>query len=54
MFAYMEYILGNISKYFDDEITNLSNLYYKSLSCVLYQRFTVLIGDFLLFLSIKK
>ena len=54
LFAYMEYILGIISKLFDPNITNINLINYKSKICKYYMRCTVLIGDFLLGYSIKK
>ena len=54
LFAYMEYILGMISKLFDENITVLSNYNYGNWSCKCYQRCTVLIGDILLFFALKK
>ena len=54
LFAYMEYILGMISKLFDKNITVLSNYNYGNWSCKCYQRSTVLIGDILLFFALKK
>ena len=53
LFAYMEYILGKISKIIDPNITNLGNINYNSLICKIFMRATVLIGDFFLFLSIR-
>ena len=53
IFAYMEYFLGAISKLFDRNITILDNFNYQSWPCIAFQRSTVLIGDILLFYSIK-
>ncbi len=50
----MEYILGHLSKAFDEQITQLTNLDYKSESCILFQRLTVLIGDLVIFYAIKR
>ncbi len=50
----MEYILGLISKLFDSDITNLYSLNYKSEKCIVFQRVTVLLGDFLMFYALKR
>ena len=54
LFAYMEFILGMISKLFDENITDLKKINYSSDTCKFYMRCTVLIGDFLMFYSLKK
>ena len=53
LFAYMEYILGKISKLVDPNITNLEKYNYNSLKCKVFMRTTVLFGDLFLFFSIK-
>ena len=54
LFAYMEYILGKISKFFDEDITDLDKHNYASIKCKLFMRTTVLLGDLFLFFSIKN
>ena len=54
LFAYMEYILGKISQFFDKDITNLEKENYSSLKCVIFMRSTVLLGDLFLFFSLKR
>ena len=54
LFAYLEYILGKLSKIFDPNITNLEKFNYNSITCKLFMRATVLLGDFLLFFSIRS
>ena len=54
LFAYMELILGYISKLIDPQITNIHNLYYSEFLCKYFMRCSVLIGDLILFLSMKK
>ena len=54
LFAYLEYILGKISKFFDEEITNIERQNYSSTKCIIFMRSTVLLGDILLFFSIKR
>ena len=53
LFAYMEYILGKISKIIDPNITNLKKYNYDSIKCKFFMRSTVLLGDLFLFFSIK-
>ena len=53
LFAYMEYILGKISKLIDPNITNLQKINYDSLICKYFMRTTVLLGDIFLFFSIN-
>ena len=53
LFAYMEYILGKISKIVDPNITNLEKFNHDSLKCKVFMRTTVLLGDIFLFFSIK-
>ena len=54
LFAYMEYILGKVSISFDKNITNLEKEYYVSTNSKIFMRSTVLLGDFLLFFSLKR
>lgn len=54
IFAYMEFILGYLSKFFDGEISRLDNLNYISYTCLVFQRMTVVIGDFILFFALKR
>ena len=53
LFAYMEYILGKVSKYFDPNITNINKFDYDSKECKIFLRTTVLLGDIFLFFSIN-
>ena len=46
LFAYMEYFLGKISHFFDNDITNLKQPNYASNTCKIFMRSTALIGDF--------
>ena len=54
LFAYFEYILGRISKFFDKDITSLEKQFYNSPICQIYMRSTVLLGDFLLFFALRR
>ena len=54
LFAYMEYFLGKISHFFDNDITNLKKPNYASNTCKIFMRSAALIGDFFLFFSLKK
>jgi len=53
LFAYMEYILGKLSKFFDPNITDLDSINYDSFICKTFMRGTVLLGDLFLFFSLK-
>ena len=53
LFAYMEYILGKISTFIDEDITNLKKVNYDSTKCIIFMRSTVLLGDLFLFFSLK-
>ena len=53
LFAYMEYVLGKISKFFDSNITNITKFNYDSIKCIIFLRTTVLLGDVFLFFSIN-
>ena len=54
LFAYFEFILGKISKLFDEDITNLNKFNYSSNKCIIFMRSTVLLGDLFLFFSLKN
>ena len=54
LFAYMELILGYISKIIDPNLTNINLINYNNTICKFYMRSTVLIGDFFLGYSLKK
>ena len=54
LFAYMELILGYISKLIDPDMTDYNLINYNSTFCKFYMRCTVLIGDFLLGYSLKE
>ena len=49
LFAFMEYILGKVSKLFDQNITSLEKFNYNSITCKIFMRATVLLGDIFLF-----
>ena len=53
LFAYMGYILGKVSKLFDQNITSLEKFNYNSITCKIFMRATVLLGDIFLFFSLK-
>jgi len=47
-FAYFEWFLSIFAEMYDSDITKLSNLNYSENSVVIFQRFSVIISDFLL------
>uniref|UniRef100_A0A2K6EG33 Alpha-1,3-glucosyltransferase n=1 Tax=Propithecus coquereli TaxID=379532 RepID=A0A2K6EG33_PROCO len=46
-FAWFEYVLSHIAKYFDQEMLNIHNLNYCSSKTLLFQRFSVIFTDVL-------
>ncbi len=44
-FAYFEWLLARPAAFFDREMVRVQNLYYDSLSVIVYQRATVIVSD---------
>ncbi|ETO25346.1 asparagine-linked glycosylation protein [Reticulomyxa filosa] len=53
-FAWFEKLLAGIARVIDEKMLIVSNLNYESFECILFQRFSVILSDLVLFLSIKK
>lgn len=53
-FAYFEYALSIPAKYIDKEMLNITNLNYKSVQTVYYQRSTVILTELVLILALLK
>lgn len=53
-FAWLEFVLSFIAKYFDPQMLYLTNLYYKSEMTVLFQRLSVIALDFIYIFGVKS
>ncbi|KAL5012029.1 hypothetical protein ScPMuIL_010580 [Solemya velum] len=54
LFAWMEFLLGKIARYFDKEMLVISNLNYASDATILFQRLSVIVTDFVFIYAIKQ
>uniref|UniRef100_E9PP80 Alpha-1,3-glucosyltransferase n=2 Tax=Homo sapiens TaxID=9606 RepID=E9PP80_HUMAN len=52
-FAWFEYILSHVAKYFDQEMLNVHNLNYSSSRTLLFQRFSVIFMDVLFVYAVR-
>ncbi|XP_075858457.1 dolichyl pyrophosphate Glc1Man9GlcNAc2 alpha-1,3-glucosyltransferase isoform X2 [Microcebus murinus] len=53
-FAWFEYVLSHIAKYFDQEMLNIHNLNYCSSRTLLFQRFSVIFTDVLFVYAVHE
>ena len=53
-FAWLEFVLSFVAKYFDPEMLYLTNLNYKSDMTILFQRLSVIVLDFVYIYSVKR
>ncbi|XP_072875816.1 dolichyl pyrophosphate Glc1Man9GlcNAc2 alpha-1,3-glucosyltransferase isoform X8 [Chlorocebus sabaeus] len=53
-FAWFEYILSHVAKYFDQEMLNVRNLNYSSSRTLLFQRFSVIFMDVLFVYAVHE
>uniref|UniRef100_A0A2K5DIG8 Alpha-1,3-glucosyltransferase n=1 Tax=Aotus nancymaae TaxID=37293 RepID=A0A2K5DIG8_AOTNA len=53
-FAWFEYILSHVAKYFDQEMLNVHNLNYSSSRTLLFQRFSVIFTDTLFVYAVHE
>ncbi|KAJ8798336.1 hypothetical protein J1605_001461 [Eschrichtius robustus] len=53
-FAWFEYALSHVAKYFDQEMLNVRNLNYSSSRTLLFQRFSVIFTDTLFVYAVHE
>ncbi|XP_062949353.1 probable dolichyl pyrophosphate Glc1Man9GlcNAc2 alpha-1,3-glucosyltransferase isoform X5 [Cynocephalus volans] len=53
-FAWLEYVLSHVAKYFDQEMLNVHNLNYSSPQTILFQRFSVIFTDALFVYAVHE
>ncbi|XP_005379878.1 PREDICTED: probable dolichyl pyrophosphate Glc1Man9GlcNAc2 alpha-1,3-glucosyltransferase isoform X2 [Chinchilla lanigera] len=53
-FAWFEYVLSHVAKYFDQEMLNVQNLNYFSSKTLLFQRFSVIFTDVLFVYAVHE
>ncbi|KAH9640977.1 hypothetical protein HF086_015073 [Spodoptera exigua] len=53
-FAWLEFVMSFVAKYFDPQMLYLTNLNYKSDMTILFQRLSVIVLDFVYIYSVKR
>ena len=53
-FAYFEYALSQVAKFFDPEMLKVNNLNYASRATILFQRLSVIVTDFVFALGARN
>lgn len=54
IFAYFEYVLSHVAKFFDKNMLNVSNLNYASHETILFQRLSVIVTDIVYAVGAKR
>lgn len=54
LFAYFEFALSHIAKFFDPEMLKVANLNYASTNAILFQRLSVIVVDVVFFLGVRE
>ncbi|KAJ2614550.1 glycosyl transferase [Coemansia sp. RSA 1365] len=53
-FAWFEWALSHAARLWDPRIVGLDNLEYSAASCIVFQRLTVIVSEFVLFLALRR
>ena len=53
-FAYFEYLLSLVAKYFDPEMLKVQNLNYASPNTILFQRLSVIVTDVVYYFGVRE
>ena len=54
LFAYFEFGLSHIAKFFDPEMLKVENLSYASANTIIFQRLSVIVADIVYFLGVRE
>ena len=54
LFAWFQFLLSHVAKYFDENMLNVKNLNYASPNTILFQRLSVIITDLVFAYGIKE